>query len=87
MGVDIFSGILIDGSYPPFYNMEIPFVKINEYQLIDIAEDGYVTLLLKNGETKEDLKLPNEELELSRKIREDFIAEKDLLISVISAMG
>ena len=35
---------------------------------------------------KEDLKLPEDEPELCEKIREDFGAEKEILITVISAM-
>lgn len=87
VGVDIFSGKKHEDSCPTSHNMEIPFVKKNEYQLIDIAEDGYVTLLLENGETKEDLKLPEDEPEMVEKMRADFSAEKDILVSVISAMG
>lgn len=87
IGVDIFTGKKCDDSCPTSHNMEIPFVKKAEYQLLDIQADGYVSLLLDNGETKEDLKLPNDDPELTDKIKEDFAAERDLLISVISAMG
>ena len=72
---------------PTSHNIEVPFVKKNEYQLIDVDQDGFCNFLLENGECKEDLKLPEDEPEMSEKIRADFGAEKDLLVTVISAMG
>lgn len=87
IGVDIFTGKKCDDSCPTSHNMEIPFVKKVEYQLTHIDEDGYISLLVDNKTIKEDLKLPKEEPELSQKIREDFAFKKDLLISIISAMG
>jgi len=87
VGTDIFTGKKYEDSCPTSHNMEIPFVKKNEYQLIDIAADDYVTLLLDNGETKEDLKLPTDDDELVSKLRADFAGDKDILLSVISAMG
>ena len=67
--------------------MEIPFVNKNEYSLIDIANDGFVTLFLENGETKENLKLPEDDPELSNKIKIDFEAGKDLLVTITTNMG
>ncbi|KAL4427424.1 hypothetical protein ABPG74_004462 [Tetrahymena malaccensis] len=87
IGTDIFTGRKYEDSCPTSHNMEIPFVKKQEYQLIDIADDDYLTLLLENGETKEDLKLPDDEPELVEKLRADFENQKDILVSIISAMG
>ncbi|KAL4462877.1 hypothetical protein ABPG72_011133 [Tetrahymena utriculariae] len=87
IGIDIFTGRKYEDSCPTSHNMEIPFVKKQEYQLIDIADDDYLTLLLENGETKEDLKLPDDEPQLVEKLRADFENQKDILVSIISAMG
>ncbi|EAS04499.1 eukaryotic translation initiation factor 5A (macronuclear) [Tetrahymena thermophila SB210] len=87
IGIDIFSGKKYEDSCPTSHNMEIPFVKKHEFQLIDISDDDYLTLLLENGETKEDLKLPDDEPQLVEKLRADFDSQKDILVSIISAMG
>lgn len=87
VGIDIFTGKKHEDSCPTSHNMEVPFVKKIELPMIDIADDGFVTLLLENGETKEDLKLPADEAELSEKIKEEFQSGKDLLVTIINAMG
>lgn len=87
VGIDIFTGKKHEDSCPTSHNMEIPFVKKNEYQVLDIQPDGFVSLLLESGETKEDLKLPTDEYELVERLCADFAAEKELIVSVITAMG
>ena len=56
---------------------------------MDVAHDGYLCLLNDDGSTKEDLKLPEgiDDLELSAQVQAMFKEGKDLLVSVISAMG
>lgn len=53
--------------------------------MIDIGEDGFVTLLLDDGTTKDDLKLPDGEL--GTQIKDAFDEGKDLLVSVLKSMG
>jgi translation initiation factor 5A len=36
-------------------------VNRTEYQLIDISEDGFVSLLTESGNTKDDLRLPTDD--------------------------
>ena len=55
-----------------------------EYQLLDI-DDGFLSLMTNDGDTKDDVKIPDGEL--GDKIQADFDEGKDLIISVISAMG
>lgn len=69
---------------PSTHNMDVPNVVRNEYSLINI-DDGYLSLMLQDGTTKDDVKLP--EGELGEKLEEDFEEGKDLLISVVSSMG
>jgi len=64
--------------------MEVPVVTRNDYQLLDVQEDGFVHLLLANGETKVDLHLP--EGELGDQIKQQFEEGKDLTVSVLAAM-
>lgn len=70
---------------PSTHNMNVPNVTRMDYNLIDIDEDGFLSLMTAEGGTKEDVKLP--EGELGEKLQEDFDEGKDLMVSVVSAMG
>lgn len=69
---------------PSTHNMDVPNVRKNEYPLLDIDEE-FMSLMCEDGSTKDDVKLPDNEL--GKKIEADFEEGKDLLISVVSAMG
>merc|ERR1712048_783281 len=58
VALDIFTGKKYEDLCPTSHNVEVPFVKRIEYQLLDINNDGGVSLLLESGETKDDLNLP-----------------------------
>ncbi|KAG2668268.1 hypothetical protein I3760_15G152200 [Carya illinoinensis] len=66
--------------------MQVPHVSRTDDQLIDISEDGFVSLLMDNGDTKDDLRLPTDD-NLLGKIKDGFGEGKDLVLSVMSAMG
>ncbi|KAM0038750.1 putative ribosomal protein L2, domain 2 [Helianthus debilis subsp. tardiflorus] len=44
----------------------VPHVSRTDYQLIDISEDGFVSLLTENGNTKDDLKLATDDALLTQ---------------------
>merc|ERR1711990_1373071 len=59
VAIDIFTGKKYEDLCPASHNMEIPFVKKTEFQLLTADEStGEVSLLLESGETKDDLNLP-----------------------------
>jgi hypothetical protein len=41
--------------------LQVPEVVRTDYQLIDISEDGFVSLLTESGDTKDDLRLPSDD--------------------------
>ncbi|EGA61702.1 Anb1p [Saccharomyces cerevisiae FostersO] len=55
--LDIFTGKKLEDLSPSTHNLEVPFVKRSEYQLLDI-DDGYLSLMTMDGETKDDVKAP-----------------------------
>ncbi len=59
--------------------MDVPHVKRDDYQLTDISDDGYLTLMADNGDLREDLKLPDGEL--GGQLRSEFDNGKELLVS------
>jgi hypothetical protein len=57
-------------------------------QIIDVDEDGFATLLLEDGTTKDDLKLPLDSNDaLCEEIKEKLAGDKDVSVTVLSAMG
>ena len=88
-GIDIFTANKYDCTYSTKENVDAPLVKRVEYNLINIDDDGFVSLLTENGEMKEDLKLPDDEWlrDVVDKIKEIFEAgSKECLVSVITAL-
>lgn len=60
--------------------MDVPHVKREDYQLTDISDDGYLTLMNDGGDLREDLKLPDGELGVQ--LRSEFDNGKELLVSI-----
>merc|ERR1712187_669870 len=59
VAIDIFTGKKLEDLCPTSHNLEVPFVKRTEYQLLNAdASTGEVSLLLEDGGTKDDLNLP-----------------------------
>ncbi len=86
VGIDIFTAKKLEDIVPSSHNCDVPHVNRTDYQLIDISEDGFVSLLTESGDTKDDLRLPTDE-SLLKQIKEGFEEGKDLVVSVMSAMG
>merc|ERR1712151_915901 len=59
VAIDIFTGKKMEDLCPTSHNLEVPFVKRTEYQLLMADYDnGEVSLLSEDGGTKDDLTLP-----------------------------
>merc|ERR1712048_108637 len=59
VALDIFTGKKYEDLCPTSHNLEVPFVKRTEYQLLTAdGNTGEVSLLQESGETKDDLNLP-----------------------------
>merc|ERR1719510_2214505 len=55
VAIDIFTGKKYEDLCPTSHNLEVPFVKRTEYQLLSAdADSGEVSLLLESGEPTED---------------------------------
>ena len=48
-------------------------------------DDGFLNLMTQDGTAKDDVRLP--EGELGKQIQDEFDAGKDLLVTIVSAMG
>ena len=64
--------------------MEVPNVKRIEYTLLDI-DDGFFNLMTADGTCKDDVKVPDGEV--GNKINAEFEEGKELVVTIITAMG
>jgi translation initiation factor 5A len=85
VGTDIFTAKKYEDICPSTHNMEVPIVKRNEYQLLDIDDDGYCSLLTESGETKDDLQVPKDEV--GEKLLAAYKEGSSLIVTVLGAMG
>merc|ERR1711918_40518 len=95
--LDIFTSKKYEDLCPTSHNVEVPFVKRTEYQVLMADEgSGSVSLLLETGETKDDLNLPDrvaigEPTDSDKKVTAELLAalEKgdDTTAIVLSAIG
>ncbi|KAK0629775.1 eukaryotic translation initiation factor eif-5a [Bombardia bombarda] len=86
IAIDIFTGKKLEDLCPSTHNMDVPFVKRTEYQLIDISDDGFLNLIDDDGKEKNDVRMPDGEV--GDKITKLFkTEEKDTNVTVQTAMG
>jgi len=86
VAIDIFNGKKLEDIVPSSHNCDVPDVNRTDYQLIDISEDGFVSLLMDSGNTKDDLRLPTDS-QLPQQIKGCYEGGKDIIVTVMSAMG
>ena len=85
VGIDIFTDKKMEELCQSSHNINVPNVIRKEYKLINI-EDNYVSLLDENGDSKDDLQLPNDPI-ISKNIIDKFEdGNEDIFITTISAM-
>ena len=88
-GIDIFTGKKYEDSKPTSHNVEVPNIKRKAYTAIDVDADGYLTLMDKQGATRQDLKLPDdtdEDKALSERIKEALNEGKEIILTVLESM-
>ena len=81
-GIDIFSGKKYQESSPTSHNLMQPVITKEDYQLIELDDDNFLTLLGDNGSVREDLALDNEDIELNTRLKEEFKNGKELSVTV-----
>lgn len=84
VGIDIFTGKKMEYMTPTSHNIDVPIIKRTK-MMVSAIDDEYLVLLDDNGETKEDLKIP--EGKLGKEIVENYENEKEVNVEIVSSMG
>merc|ERR1711998_588257 len=96
VAIDIFTGKKMEELCPCSHNLSVPFVKRDEYTLMDIGGDGIVSLLDADGNAKEDLNLPtvvkvgeptDDDKKVADQMKDDLEAGKSVTVIVLKACG
>ncbi|KKA27076.1 hypothetical protein TD95_001141 [Thielaviopsis punctulata] len=85
VAIDIFTGKKLEDLCPSTHNMDVPNVSRREYQLLDITDDDFLSLMTEGGDIKEDVKLPDGDV--GKKIKDLWDDGKDTLVIILTAMG
>ena len=88
-GIDIFSSNKFECTFSTSDNVDTPVVNRKEYTLINIDDEGFMSLMDDNGTMKGDLKLPEDEWlkDVTNRAREILESgEKECFVTIVSAM-
>jgi translation initiation factor 5A len=76
---------------PSSHNVDVPYIKRTEYSILAVDEQGYCSLMhTTTNELRSDIKLPDDtddDLVLSKDLKTAIDDGKNILITVLSAMG
>ena len=89
VGIDIFNGKKYEASLPTSHNVECPNIKRTEWTAITYDQDGYLTLMDNAGNSRQDLKFPEdteEDAKLTERIKAALDEGKDITVQVLESM-
>ena len=86
VGANIFNNNKLEDMVPSTHTVNVPIVKRTEYTLVDISDDGFLSLMDDDGNTREDLTLPDFPENYSHELKKDF-ESKQLIVTVLKACG
>lgn len=85
---DIFTGKKLENVVPISDIVEVPFVTRTEWEIIDIGDDGELTLMDEDGNQKTDLNLPEVPENMADEIRDAWAYGENLVyVTVLAAIG
>ena len=85
-GIDIFTAKKLECICPASAGLSQPIVERQEYQLCDIDDDGFVSLMDDKAEMRDDIKLPEDD-SVAKKLKERFDNNVETMVTVLKAMG
>jgi len=85
VAIDIFTGKKLEDICRSTHNMNVPNVKRTDFQFLDIDDDGFVSMMDDSGESKEDLKLPDDDV--GKEIMDRHTKGESFSVTVLEAVG
>ena len=83
VGKNIFDNTRLEMNVPSSSVVQVPIVTKKQYTLVDISEDGYVSMMDENSNVREDIRI-NEDM--YNKIK-DKMYDNEILLTCMSAVG
>jgi translation initiation factor 5A len=83
---NIFNNKKLEDMIPSTHTTSVPIVSRKEYSLVDIDDEDYLSLMDEDGNTREDLKLPEYPENYSSELKDEF-SKKQLLVTVLKSCG
>lgn len=88
LAVDIFTGKKLEDMVPSSHGTTVPVVVRTEWEIIDIGEDGELTLMDEAGNQKTDVNLPPVPENMAQEIRDTWAdGENQVSCTVQAAVG
>lgn len=87
---DIFTGRKFEHTCPAWQKISMPLVNRREYQVVDVGDDGELSLLTPMGDMRIDVNLPtgtDADKQISQRIQTDVNIGKTVFATVASACG
>ena len=83
-GIDIFTGKKYEINVPTSHNVDVPIIVRNKY-LLTAIEDNFMSLLDDNGNLKNDMSVPSNEL--GDRILDYYSKGIEVYVEIMSSMG
>ncbi len=84
---NIFNNKKLEDMLPSTQGTMAPVISRTEFTLMDINDEDFMTLLDENGETREDLKLPDYPETYAHELKTALAEGKELIVTVLKACG
>ena len=86
VALDIFTRKKYEDICPSTHNMDVPNVQRKDFQLLDVTEDGFLSLMDNAGSNiRKVFKVP--EGDIGEEIKKDIPENRDIVCTVLSACG
>lgn len=87
-GIDVFTGARKEEIIASHESADVPFVAKHDFTCMSLDSDGYLSILdNETYETRQDLRVPDKNKELSERIRALLEAERDFAVTILRACG
>jgi translation initiation factor 5A len=86
VGIDIFNQKKYEQICPASAQLAEPIVTRTEYTLVDISDDGFLSLMASDNTMRDDLKVPEDQV-LAKRLKDRLDEGRDTLVTILGAMG